>query len=341
MAAYPGNEDDTVIIRPPRARPRRSFLFTGLAGGGVLAAGAAAAWLSRPGPIPIGVAGEAEIDGTEPCETTLSYFTPDRNVVVMDFPSLRFQGLMLDRIAAFVEKAGAPHDRVLDDAALNAAIAAGGDTVANYYYGHDYQASDLARFFALAGLEKSALNPGELWLKRLLRQLGWLKPGAVGAIITLPAAGGEITPDMRAVILRHEISHGAFYTVPEYRRYAEQFWASLTPADRAAFTAFLGRQGYDTSLTELMLNETQAYLVFTRDPRFFNAAAIGKTEAEVAQLRQGFIANMPDFWLTPLASAPLPPVPRALAACPPKQAMLATGYRRLCLCYRPAGFAGG
>ena len=121
---------------------------------------------------------------------------------------------------------------------------------------------------------------------------------------------------------------------------AEQFWASLTPNDRAAFTAFLGRQGYDTSLTELMLNETQAYLIFTRDPRFFNAAAIGKTEAEVEQLRQGFIADMPDFWLTPLASSPLPPAPASMPACPEKQAMLAPG-KRLCLCYRSAGFACG
>lgn len=141
---------------------------------------------------------------------------------------------------------------------------------------------------------------------------------------------------MRAVILRHEISHGAFYTVPEYRHYTERFWAGLTPEDRAAFTSFLGRQGYDTSLTELMLNETQAYLIFTRDPRFFNAAAVGKTEAEIDQLRQGFIANMPDFWLTPLASAPLPPVPASMPACSIKQATLVTG-QKLCLCYRLSG----
>ena len=117
----------------------------------------------------------------------------------------------------------------------------------------------------------------------------------------------------------------------------DSFWAGLTPEDRAAFTAFLGRQGYDTSLTELMLNETQAYLIFTRDPRFFNAAAVGKTEAEIDQLRQGFIANMPDFWLTPLASAPLPPVPASMPACNAKQAMAVT-VRRLCLCYLRGGF---
>ncbi|MDE2318621.1 MAG: hypothetical protein KGK02_02865 [Rhodospirillales bacterium] len=343
MGARRGNEDDTVVIRRVSPEPvgRRSVLHAGLGGAAtfLLAAGFGAFWWQRRvKPIPIGTATEAQIDQTQPCETIVTYLAPDKSVVIIDFPSLEAQGLTLDRVAAFVEKAGVPHNSVLGDAALSAAITASGDTVASYYYGHDYQAGDLARFFVLAQSENIALNPQELWLKQLLRQLGWLAPGANGAIITLPAAGGDVPPEMRAVILRHEISHGAFYTVPEYRHYVEQFWASLTPDDRAAFTGFLGRQGYDTSLTELMLNETQAYLIFTRDPRFFNAAAIGKTEAEVSQLRQGFIASMPDFWLTPLATAPLPPVPVAMAVCPEKQAMLTAG-KRLCLCYRTGGLA--
>lgn len=347
MGGRPGNEDDTILIRrTPAAAPvgRRPFLYAGLGGAAalLLAAGFGAFWWQRRAkPIPIGTATEAEIDQTQPCDTIVTYLAPDKSVVVIDFPSLLSQGLTLDRVAAFVEKAHVPHNSVLDDAALRTAIAASGDTMSSYYYGHDYQAADLARFFALAQSENVALYPQELWLRQLLRQLGWLQPGATGAIITLPAAGGDISPEMRAVILRHEISHGAFYTVPEYRHYAERFWASLTPADRAAFTGFLGRQGYDTSLTELMLNETQAYLIFTCDPRFFNAAAIGKTEAEVNQLRQGFIANMPNFWLTPLATEPLPPVPQSMPACPPKQAMLTAGHKRLCLCYRRGGFECG
>ena len=343
MGARRGNEDDTIVIRRVSAKPvgRRSVLHAGLGGTTalLLVAGFGAFWWERRAkPIPISTATEAGIDQTQPCETIVTYLAPDKSVVVIDFPSLEAQGLTLDRVAAFVEKASVPHNVVLDDAALSTAIAASGDTVASYYYGHDYRAADLARFFALAGSEKIKLNPQELWLKRLLRQLGWLAPGANGAIITLPAAGGDVPPEMRAVILRHEISHGAFYTVPEYRHYVEQFWASLTPDDRAAFTGFLGRQGYDTSLTELMLNETQAYLIFTRDPRFFNAAAIGKTEPEVNQLRQGFIANMPNFWLTPLATEPLPPVPAAMPVCPAKQAMLTTG-KRLCLCYSTSRLA--
>ncbi len=340
MSSAPGNDDDTIDIRPANAGGvrRRRLLRLALAGGGAVSLGAAGLGADRllrkdQGPA-IGSATESAIDLEEPCGTHLSRLAPDADVVVIDFPSLLTQGLTLDRLAAFVEKANVPHDRLLNDASLAAAIKASGDTEASYYYGHDYQAADIARFFRLADSEGIALNPHELWLRRLMRQLGWMAQGATGAIITLTAAGGPVTMEMRTVILRHEISHGAFYTVPAYRRYTEDFWASLTDADRAAFTGFLGRQGYDTSLTELMLNESQAYLIFTRDPRFFNAAAIGKSEEEVAQLRQGFIDNMPEFWLRALATEPRPPASHTMPGCPVQSAMLTDG-RRTCLCYRP------
>jgi hypothetical protein len=331
-------EDDTVKVkrRASAPLPRRSLLLPLAAGGAAVLAAAlggtlfARRWLASSATAPdfaIDTETEAQIDATVPCNTKISYFGLDRNVVVIDFADLLTQGLTLDRIAAFVEKAGAPRNRVLDDADLAAAIAATGDTTESYYYGHDYQAADLARFFALAAAENISLNQHELWLKDLLTQLGWFTQGAVGAIITVPAAGGPIAPDMRAVILHHEISHGAFYTVPEYRAYTESFWYSLTDADRAAFTDFLGRQGYDTSNTELMLNETQAYLVFTRDPRFFNASAVGMTDGFVAQLREGFIAGMPEFWLKPLADAALPPAAVAGTVC------TAAIFPKTCLCY--------
>jgi hypothetical protein len=345
MRNMPGNDDDTIDIRlKPAGAPlrRRRLLRLWLAGGtvaGLGAVGIGSAILLRGGNnLPIDTETESQIDSEEPCAAQLSRFAPDSDVLVIDFPSLLAQGLTLDRLAAFVEKANVPHDRLLDDAALAAALQSSGDTVASYYYGHDYQAADIARFFNLADSEGIGLNAHELWLRRLMRQLGWLAPGANGAIITLAAAGGPVAPEMRTVILRHEISHGAFYTVPAYRRYTEDFWASLTDSDRAAFTRFLGSQGYDTTLTELMLNETQAYLIFTRDPRFFNAAAIGKTEAEVEQLRQGFIDNMPDFWLRPLATAPRPLAPLTMPSCPVQSAML-TGAKRRCLCCQPHAFS--
>jgi hypothetical protein len=316
---------------------RRTLLRAGLGASAVVVSaalgGAWWAWrkASDPAPLALDTETEAAIDASAPCGIKLSYFQLDRHVVVIDFPDLLTQGLTLDRVAAFVEKADAPRDRVLSDASLSAAIAADGDTVESYYYGHDYQAADLARFYQTAATDGVTLNAHEQWLHGLLTQLGWLTPGAAGAIITVPAAGGDIDAGMRAVILHHEISHGAFYTDPTYRAYAESFWYSLTEADRAAFTGFLGREGYDTSDTELMLNETQAYLVFTPDSRFFNAAAVGMSDAFVAQLRDGYIAGMPDFWLRPLAGANPPTVPAATPHCTTSTAANWTG--RTCLCF--------
>jgi hypothetical protein len=292
---------------------RRSLLKPILAGVGLALVPAAftGAWFGiRPlisgKPVPIGLLTEAQIDASDPCAIIVSAFASDHAVIVIDFPDLGSQGLTLDRVAALVEKAHLPRNRVLTDAELINAVQASGETIESYYYGHDYQAADLAKFFRLAAVQNIRLNGHEKWLRTLVSQLGWLKPGARGAIITVPAAGTAVAPDMRAVILRHEISHGAFYTDATYRAYAETFWYGLTDSDRAAFTGFLGRQGYDTNNSDLMLNETQAYLIFTRDPRFFNAAAVGMTEADIAKLRELFIANMPDFWLRPLANGLLP-----------------------------------
>jgi hypothetical protein len=330
MAAPAPDNDDTVRVRPnvdrQNAQSAKLILIAG-AGALVIAAvalviiGAKTFSRSAPAPIPIDTETEAQIDSANPCTTKISHLAADPDIVVIDFPTLADQGLTLNRVAALIEKAGLPRDRVLNDSELNQAITTAGDTVETYYYGHDYQAADLAKFFTLADADNISLNPHEFWLKTLLTQLGWLSgdnltPNTTGAIITLPAATPPIDQHMRAVILHHEISHGAFYTIPAYASYATNFWNSLTPQDRAAFTNFLGREGYDTNDTTLMLNETQAYLIFTRDPIFFNASAVNMTPAQIDTLRAGYIANIPVPWLAPMANAPLPIGRSDTATCP-------------------------
>jgi hypothetical protein len=333
MVTRAPDDDDTVRVRPSVAKQNaRSTKVILIAGGIALAVGGAALALigmvafgtiagNRQPPIQIDTETEAQIDATNPCATKISRLALDPDIVVIDFPTLTEQGLTLNRVAALIEKANLPRDRVLDDVDLNQAIYDCGDTIESYYYGHDYKAADLAKFFTLADADHIQLNPHEVWLKSLLTQLGWLAgdslaPNANGAIITLPAAVPPIDPHMRAVILHHEISHGAFYTIPAYAAYATNFWTSLSPQDQAAFTGFLGRQGYDTSNTELMLNETQAYLIFTRDPLFFNAAAVGMTKAHVAALRASYIPAIPVSWLAPMANEALPVGPGRAATCP-------------------------
>jgi hypothetical protein len=315
MRRPPPDDDATVLRRPlPPRRParRRGLLAAGLAGGIAAAAGVATSLLRRPvrpsppapapPAIPISLADEAAIRAHVAERLTVFRFAPAPAVVVLDFPTLAMQGAMLNRVAALVEKAGLPRDRVLDDAALAAAIRASGDTPETYYFGHDYAAAALARFFALADAGRIALNPAEEWLRALLRQLGWFAPGAVGALITLTRvpqqAVAALDAAARATILHHELSHGLFFTSAAYATYVQRFWdTALSDDERSALRRFLAAQGYDVADSELVRNEMQAYLLFTPDPRFCRAADLGMTPARRGALAAAFLRDMPPGWL--------------------------------------------
>jgi hypothetical protein len=249
---------------------------------------------------PIQTAYETEIREHVAHVLTVFRFAPNPNIIVLDFATLLEQGLMLDRVAALQEKAGLPRDRVLTDAELDAAIRERGDTIATFYYGHDYPAWALARFFALADSEHVQLNAEEEKLRALVRQLGWFARGALGGLISIPRIGADpnVTMEARAAILRHELSHGEFFSDPAYAAYVHGFWqANLTGAERAGVRRFLGSEDYDTSNEELMYNEMQAYLMFTLDPKFFQASDVGMTEQRREQLQAKFLRGLNVAWL--------------------------------------------
>lgn len=337
----PAPDDDATVVRRPAAAPaappprhgRRALLGLGVAvgvGAAVVAVEALCPLCRlspfrarpvippvappqaapRPAPTPAPVpapfalvtADEATIRDHVPTALTVFRFAPDPHIIVLDFPTLAEQGAMLNRVAALVEKAGAPRDRVLTDAELAAAIHAGGDTPETYYYGHDYPAAALARFFALADAEHVALGAEEQRLRALLGELGWFAPGAAGALISIPRIPQPAAPALdaaaRATILHHELSHGLFFTDARYAAYVHDFWnTALTAAERDGVRRFLGGEGYDTSDEELMYNEMQAYVMFTYDRRFFAASNIGITSARRAQLMAAFLAGMAPGWL--------------------------------------------
>jgi hypothetical protein len=219
------------------------------------------------------------------------------DVIVLAFPSLHRQALTLDRVGAFVEKAGMPRDHVLADADLLSRIAQAGEDFDSFYYGHDYRAADLARFFATAEADQTVLDPDETALKRFLAADGMLRPGAVGAVISVPPLSGQppVDAEARATILRHEVSHGVYFTDPAYRAYTARFWAeAMTEAERVAFRKMLAGEGYDTSNEDLMRNEMQAYLVHTPDRRYFDPSRLG---IDAGALRRRFVAGMPAGWL--------------------------------------------
>jgi hypothetical protein len=324
--------DKTVRLVPRSRSPRPPARTYALAASAlvllVLVAGIAVAWFHRPASPPVSVSAPAivarpvvrappdpfptatESDILANRASVLSVFRLAGNpaVLVLDFPTLREQARMLNRVALLIETRGQPRDRVLDDAALEAAIRATGAEPDSYYYGHDYRASDLVRFFALADRDAIALNPEEARLRALLRTAGWVDANAVGALISIPTAGVGIDAAARATILRHEISHGEYFTNPIYAAYAQGFWRTeLTEAERGGIRRFLTRQEYDPGNEDLMMNEMQAYLVHTADPRFFSAEMIGMTQQRLTALRERFLADIPPGWLRDLCRQP-PPV---------------------------------
>ena len=243
---------------------------------------------------------EAQIRDHSPTRLTLFRLAANPNVLVLDFASLLEQGQMFNRLGAFAEKAGAPHDRLLTDAEMEQTIRAGGDTVETFYYGHDYSAATIARFFKIADQDSVALNQQEQVLRRLMLQEGWLTDGKLGGLISVPRVGADahVTAEARATILHHELSHGEYFSNPAYVAYTHKFWtAILTAAEREAMRKYLRSEAYDTGLDDLIENEAQAYLVFTFNPAFFTPARVGMTEARRSDLRAIFLRDVPAAWL--------------------------------------------
>lgn len=344
MRRPPPGDDATVVLRrpappPPQAPPRRrraGILVLAAAVAIAFAATGTGLWLWRaPEAPPATVASAPPPPATQaprprhqavlasPGEIlrhrgeALGIFRVAANpaIVVLDFPTLTEQGRMLNRIAALVEKAGLPRDRVLDDAALAAAIAARGETVETFYFGHNYRAADLVRFFALAAAEGVALNADERRLGEILADLGIVAIGPDGAmriaadaaVVTVPAVqpengaiglGFPIDPAVREAILRHELSHGEFFTNKAYHDHVATWWHQrLTPRERTQFRRFLADGGYDPALEEVMMNEAMAYVIHTPDPRFFSPEAVGLDAAAIERLRERFREGLPDTWL--------------------------------------------
>ena len=243
---------------------------------------------------------EARIVDNTATGQTVFRLSGNRDILVLDFASLRQQGLMLNRIAAFAEKTGVPRDRVLNDAELDTIVRRDGETVETFYYGHDYGLPTLVRFFSLADRDKIVLLEEEEALRRLLRQEGWFTPNARGGLLSIPqvTADRAITRASRSIILRHELSHGEYFANPDYAAFVRYFWTvMLTSDEKDRILRYLRSQGYDATIEELMENEAQAYLMFTYSDDFFTPAMIGMRKARLTEIRTAFFKSMPGGWL--------------------------------------------
>jgi hypothetical protein len=207
----------------------------------------------------------------QPAETTLLRLADLPAVFLVAFPDLRRQGLMMNRLAALIEKTHTPRDRVLNDEALAAAIAAAGEDPDTYYYGHNYNLADVERFMAMARASGVVLNAQEAWLEARLPIMRAIAGGGPAAIITLPAEERRFDASARRAVLEHEAGHGLFFTDPVFAAHVMRAWReSFTEADRENFRRFLAKEGYDARNETLMANEAMAYMMFTPDARFFD-----------------------------------------------------------------------
>lgn len=250
-----------------------------------------------PPSFPLRTADAAEILAAHPARLLFFRFRPDPDVIVLDFPSLREQGRMLNRITALIEKEGMPRDRVLRDGELAATIRASGATPETYASRHAYPASALVRFFRLMAEDRVAPNREESKLRTLLGALHWFMPGAIGALIALPGAlpgPGHLPgpdPSGRADLLFRALASAAYFVSPAYAAYAQHFFHDvLTPGEQALFRCFLASRGEDTDLTALVVNETQAALLFP-------PPGIGLAPGRLEALRARYWQGIPLGWL--------------------------------------------
>lgn len=272
---------------------------------------ASAAPLTRRWPLPaIPTLTTAELLAGHSKDWRVARLQENTAVLVLEFPSLAVQGAAMNRMAALLEKADAPRDRVLSDVELASFIARLGDNAQTFYQGHDYDGASLARFFGLVARQRQPLNAEEQRLRALLLAAGILVEGADGlqapgsqAMITFSATQADdpgtpmdetVDERRREAVLRHELSHGQYFTRPDYREHCKRFWREvLSEPQREAIRRYLAGLGYDRSNEELMLNEAQAFLMHTSDARAFHAGLIGMTEPALAELRTRFWRSLP------------------------------------------------
>ncbi len=212
----------------------------------------------------------------------------------------------MNRLAAMYEKRGGNPEQVLSDTAMEQLLRAGGDSVGSFLQGHDYTGEMLARFFSLAAAQRVSLNAQELRLRERLvaaavlqaEASGAYRPVGTQAVISFTAvqaddpttaADESVDARRRESVLRHEISHGEFFTDAGYRVHCWDFWRQqLSDRQRKLFRRYLESLDYNPRDEKLMVNEMQAMLMHTPDERAFNAAALGVSPAELAQLRARF-----------------------------------------------------
>ena len=223
-------------------------------------------------------------------------YAKNSRVLVISFPSLKEQAQALNRAVSFIEKEGAPKDRVMGDVELAAFIFLKQKTAETFSSGFDFSNKQIAEFFTQAIKDRTVFNDAEERLLDILIKAKHLEQenkkiislNEEKAILTfVPSA---FSAQISAVILTHELSHGRFFTDSKYQDKCSHFWNHVMNEDeRKAFKSFLAHRDYDLA-DEMMIviNEMQAWLMFTPDEELFNFNLLGLGKENLNRLRQEF-----------------------------------------------------
>lgn len=241
---------------------------------------------------------------------TIWRLTDNPNIIVFDFPSLLEQGRSFNRITQLTDQFNEPYKRVLGNAEFLKYLEAMRRSQADFAFGHDVLVNEFVLFFNLADRDKIELFPEEIAVRDFLIEQGVIKlwrgmyqadrSHANMVVLSIPQVQerreGEppVSAFARRAIILHEVAHGEFYTNKYYADYCRKFWSTtLTEEQRGLFKRFLSNYNYQLNADELVVNEMQAYLMFTPDPSSFSAAKLGVSQAELEAMRDAFVNGKP------------------------------------------------
>lgn len=241
---------------------------------------------------------------------TIWNYEAKSKVFIFDFSGLTTQGKTFNRITQLNEQVqlNSGYPRVMNNEEFVQYMESIRRTQANFAFGHDVLVTELVRFFNLADQHKIDLFPEEIALREFVIKQGLIKiwrgfyqavqPNIVILSIPQQQAKTENEPKVsslaREAIFSHEISHAEYYTNKYYTDYCRKFWTgSLNDTQRESFLNFFKRYNYSIDNGELVVNEMQAYLMFTPDPLSFNAQKLGVTDEELDTMRSMFKEGRP------------------------------------------------
>lgn len=250
----------------------------------------------------------ADIIDFESNQTVVWKYTDMVNVYLIDFNSLFTQGRTFNRITHLMQQAFEPYKKILTESELNTRLNAVSRSMETMAFGHDVLFDELALFFNLANRDGLQLFQEEAVLLEFLKEAKILTewrgiysaPAPNGVILSAPQIQKKIdgsyivSPLARKTIVTHELAHAEYYTNPYYAEYCRRYWSeSLNNELRSVFLEFLKKYNYSLYGTELVINEMQAYLMFTPDPKSFSAKILGVSDTTLRAMRAAFAAGNP------------------------------------------------